>query len=164
MGRAGLVGDEVGSALLASRLVRDIMRLCFLMERQYAPYPKWFGTAFKQLACAEKLWPVLRSVQLAQRPGRRASVYLADAYATIARMHNDLGLTDPLPRSLPFFGRPFQVIALHGFDSALLAEIRDPAVSQIAARRPIGSIDLFSDNTDLLEGVNWRPALRQLYE
>ena len=30
--------------------------------------------------------------------------------------------------------------------------------------RPIGSIDLFSDSTDLLEGVNWRPALRQLYE
>src|SRR5262249_4453989 len=40
MGRAGLAGDEIGSALIASRLVRDIMRLCFLMEKQYAPYPK----------------------------------------------------------------------------------------------------------------------------
>ena len=45
MGRAGFVGDELGSVIIASRLVRDIMRLCFLMERQYAPYPKWFGTA-----------------------------------------------------------------------------------------------------------------------
>jgi len=45
MGRAGSVSDEIGSALLGSRLVRDIMRLAFLMERQYPPYPKWFGTS-----------------------------------------------------------------------------------------------------------------------
>lgn len=31
MGRAGLVGDEVGSALIGARLVRDVMRLGFLM-------------------------------------------------------------------------------------------------------------------------------------
>jgi hypothetical protein len=116
------------------------------------------------LACAEDLWPVLRSVQLAES-WQESQHHLAVAYETIARMHNDLELTDPLPvQARPFFGRPFQVIALNGFDSALLAEIRDPAVARIAARRPIGSIDLFSDSTDLLEGVNWRPALRQLYE
>ncbi|MCB0058155.1 MAG: DUF4037 domain-containing protein, partial [Caldilineaceae bacterium] len=60
MGRAGLVGDEIGSALLGGRLVRDVMRLCFLMERQYAPYLKWFGTAFKQLPCAAELYPLLQ--------------------------------------------------------------------------------------------------------
>ena len=48
MGRAGMAGDELGSAIIGSRLVRDLMRLCFLMEKQYAPYPKWFGTAFAQ--------------------------------------------------------------------------------------------------------------------
>jgi hypothetical protein len=37
VGRAGFVGDELGSALIGSRLVHDLMRLCFLMERQYAP-------------------------------------------------------------------------------------------------------------------------------
>ena len=52
MGRAGMVGDEVGSALIGARLVRDVMRLCFLMEKTYAPYPKWLGSAFKQLSCA----------------------------------------------------------------------------------------------------------------
>ena len=59
MGRAGSVGDEVGAALIAARLVRDVMRLGFLMERQYPPYPKWFGTAFRRLACAERLLPAL---------------------------------------------------------------------------------------------------------
>jgi hypothetical protein len=44
MARAGIVGDEIGSSLIAARLVRDLMRLCFLMEKKYAPYAKWFGT------------------------------------------------------------------------------------------------------------------------
>lgn len=73
-------------------------------------------------------------------------------------------LTAPMPESVrPFWGRPFQVMALHGFADALLAEIRDPAVQRIAARPPIGGIDLFSDNTDLIENPLWRPALRRLY-
>ena len=43
VGRSGFVGDELGSSLIGSQLVSDLMRLCFLMERQYAPYSKWFG-------------------------------------------------------------------------------------------------------------------------
>ena len=50
VGRAGEVGDDVGSAVIAAALVRDLMGLCFLLERRYAPYSKWFGTAFAELA------------------------------------------------------------------------------------------------------------------
>ena len=70
MPRAGFVGDELGSALIGSRLVRDIMSLCFLMEKQYAPYPKWFGSAFKKLACAEELSPILWSATNRRNLGR----------------------------------------------------------------------------------------------
>ena len=61
--RAGAVGDELGAALIAGRLTRSIMQLCFVLERRYAPYAKWFGTAFAELDCAAELSPVLRSVQ-----------------------------------------------------------------------------------------------------
>jgi hypothetical protein len=163
MGRAGLVGDELGSALMGSRLVRDVMRLAFLMERQYAPYPKWFGTAFKGLACAKTLADPLFKAQTAPTWQEREE-HLVDAYEIIARMHNGLGITDPLPeKARQFFGRPFRVIALHGFSDALIAQIQDPAVQQIAQRRPIGSVDLFSDSTDLLEDRDRRPQLRALY-
>ncbi|HRJ45428.1 MAG TPA: DUF4037 domain-containing protein, partial [Caldilineaceae bacterium] len=163
MGRAGLVGDELGSGLMGSRLVRDVMRLAFLMERQYAPYPKWFGTAFSKLACAGELTPHLLAAQTAATWQERMG-HLLPAYEALARMHNRLGLTDPLPETVrDFFGRPFQVIALHGYGEALLRKISDVEVARIGARRSIGSIDLISDNTDLLEGTNWRPVLRQLY-
>lgn len=163
MGRAGLVGDELGSGLIGSRLVRDVMRLAFLMERVYAPYPKWFGTAFARLACAGELTPHLLAAQTAPTWQERER-HLIPAYESLARMHNRLGLTAALPETTrQFFGRPFQVIALHGFADALLAQITDPAVQSIAACQPIGNIDTISDNTDLLEGTNWRPTLRQLW-
>ena len=66
-------------------------------------------------------------------------------------------------RTRAFYGRPFRVIALHGFADALLRSISDPDVAQLAQRRPIGSIDQFSDSTDLLEATELRPALRALY-
>lgn len=163
MGRAGLVGGELGSALIGSRLVRDVMRLAFLMERQYAPYPKWFGTAFNRLTCAPALETPLFDAQTAPTWQEREA-HLVIAYETIARMHNRLGITEPMPEEACFFfGRPFRVIALHGFADALTTQIQDPAVRQIAQRRPIGSVDLFSDNTDLLEDQSRRPRLRDLY-
>jgi hypothetical protein len=134
------------------------------MQKTYAPYPKWFGTAFKQLSGAKDLWPVLQGALKSETWQIRES-YLAKAYEHIAVRHNALGLTAPFPeRVIPFHGRPFQVIALRGFVEALLKQIEDPVVKRIAKRPLIGSIDLFSDNTDLVSTPYWRPLVRQLYQ
>lgn len=164
MGRAGMVGDEIGSALIGARLVRDLMRLCFLLERAYAPYPKWFGTAFNQLDCAPSMSPHLRAA-LSSDTWRAREGHLARAYRIVAEKHNALGITEPLPTEpRDFFGRPFKVIELHGFANATLARIRDERVRRISERRPIGGIDLFSDSTDLAQHATWRATLRKLYE
>jgi len=164
MGRAGFVGDDIGAAIIGARLVRDIMRLCFLMERQYAPYAKWFGTAFSQLECAKELAPVLRQAVHADDWQDRQQ-HLATAYEIIAAKHNVLGLTDPLPeKPVSFFGRPFQVIFGTRFADALGAQITDPAVKRLTQRSLIGSLEQFSDSTDLCSDSSWREALRGLYE
>lgn len=164
MGRAGSAGDELGAALIGSRLVRDLMRLCFLMERQYAPYPKWFGTAFAKLNCAPVVSPILRQAQSATSWQERER-YLAAAYEHVAAMHNALGITEPLPaQATPFFTRPFLVIWGGRFAEAISARITDPIVAQLAQRPLIGSIDQFSDSTDILSNPSWRTTLRQLYD
>jgi hypothetical protein len=164
MGRAGSVGDEIGSALIGARLVRDVMRLCFLMERTYAPYQKWLGTAFQRLASADALSPHLAATLIA-RTWRDRESHLAAAYEIAAAMHNRLGITDPLTTSVrPFFSRPFQVIALHGFADAIAARIEDPSVRALVGRARIGSIDQMSDSTDLVSKTEWRAGLRRLYE
>ena len=164
MGRAGSVGDELGSALIGARLVRDLMRLCFLSERAYAPYPKWFGTAFGQLSCAGSLAPHLGAA-LAARGWREREGHLVNAYRIVAALHNGLGITDALPTEpRDFFGRPFRVIALHGFAERIAERIEDERVRRIASRRPVGGIDIFSDSTDLVSHASWRETLRGLYE
>ena len=162
MGRAGMVGDEIGSAIIGSRLVRDAMRLCFLMERQYAPYAKWFGKTFKELKCAENLAPILRKVMLAEAWQEREQ-HLGAAYEYIAEMHNQLGITETLPAKVSrFFGRPFLVMNTGGgFAEAIRARITDPVVARLEL---IGSIDQISDNTDILSDQRWRMTLRRLYE
>ena len=162
MGRAGSVGDEIGAALIAARLVRDLMRLCFLMEREYAPYPKWFGTAFAQLRCASSLTGPLLGVVTADSWQTRER-YLVDAYEFVASMHNSLGITAPISaKARLFFNRPFRVIALNGFADAIVAEIRDPSTRRILRRPLIGGVDQFSDSTDLVENSEFRAGLKRL--
>ncbi len=164
MGRAGEAGDEIGSALIAARLVRDLMRLCFLMEKQYAPYPKWFGTAFAQLESAKELAPLFRAV-LTSATWQERQVPLARANELVAARHNGLGLAEPLQeKATYFFERPFLVINGGNFAKALRANISDPVVKRLGGRRLIGSIDQFSDSTDMLEDTGWRGVLRRLYE
>lgn len=163
MPRAGYVGDELGAALIGSRLVRDVMRLCFLMEKQYAPYPKWFGTAFKQLDCAQALLPVLWRAQRAPTWQEREAA-LCKACERLARAHNALGITEALPETVSgFHDRPFKVIQGEVFAQALCAQISDPEVKRMGARGLIGSIDQWSDSTDIRSDASWRPVLRDLY-
>ena len=163
MGRAGYAGDELGAALIGARLVHDVMYLCFLQERIYAPYPKWFGTAFARLDCAAALQPTLTAA-LAARTWQEREAALIPAYEAVARQHNALDVTPPLPATTrSFFGRPWQVIALHGFADALADAVTDPAVAAIARRTRMGGIDLISDNTDLREDTELRPKLAALY-
>ncbi|MBN1427017.1 MAG: DUF4037 domain-containing protein [Anaerolineae bacterium] len=164
MGRAGIAGDEIGSSLIAARLVRDLMQLCFLMEKRYAPYAKWFGTAFAQLASAEDLAPILQK-SLTAADWTERERHLVSAYELVATRHNVLGITEPLNvKASYFFERPFLVIGGERFAQAICAQVVDPVVKQIASRRLIGSIDQFSDSTDILCDIQWRTALRQLYE
>jgi hypothetical protein len=139
------------------------MRLCFLMERQYAPYPKWFGTAFQQLNSAASLVPVLQQALSAGSWQEREEL-LCTAFEYLAARHNQLGLTEALPeKTTPFFGRPFRVIWGAKFSNAICARITDPAVRRLTRLPLIGNIDQFSDSTDLASDPRWRFALRSLW-
>ena len=164
MGRAGYVGDEIGSALIGARLVRDVMQLCFLMERVYAPYPKWFGSAFAKLKCGSDFAPLLKAALSAETWQQRESRLVA-AYEIMASMHNALKLTPNLPSKTDyFFDRPFRVIHLHGgFAAAICKQIEDPRVQKLSTRRLVGNIDQISDSTDLLSDADRRQKLREMY-
>jgi hypothetical protein len=147
VGRAAEVGDELGSRVLAARLARDVMRLCFLLERQYAPYSKWFGTAFAQLDAAAEIGPVLDRALAATDFALREEA-LVEAYEATARRHNGLGITEEVePTVRLFHTRPFRVLGSSRFVDACLAQIDDPWLRSLPL---VGAIDQWSDSTDVL--------------
>lgn len=147
VGRCGEVGDELGSAVVCARLVRDLMRLVLLMERRYPPYSKWLGSAFARTEAGPDLVPLMTAA-LAATDWKTRERELGRVYTRVAEQHNELGLTEPLDTSTRlYFDRPFQVIGAERFTGALLERIED---AEIRALSQAGAIDQFADNTDFL--------------
>ncbi len=162
MGRCGDIGDELGSRLVAARLTRDLMKLSFLMEKQYAPYSKWLGVAFARLECGPELSSIFNHL-LAASPWTERQKHLDKAYLILAEMHNNLGITDPLdPKISDFFNRPYHVLFAARFADAIKATITDETIKNINI--DIGGVDQFADCTDLTSNPQLSRKLRLIYE
>jgi hypothetical protein len=161
IGRCGYAGDELGSMLIAARQVKNLMRLCFLMERKYAPYSKWFGTAFNQLACAVELHPVF--MQVLQAPDwRTRQEFLAQAYEVVARLHNALGITIPLRETAAqYYGRPYLVAGDERYVEELRKSLTSEEVRNI--RHQLGSVNQFVDSDDKLNNLDLCQKLKKVY-
>ena len=162
MARCGDVGDELGSRIVAARLVNELMRLCFLMERQYWPYYKWFGSAFSRLRCAKKLNPILHSI-LSSQSWKEREECLSSAYLHVAEMHNELGLTEHLePQVSLFHSRSYQVPHSGRFVDAIYSEISTEAV--LSLPQHLGGIAQYVDSTDVLDRTGRCKRLVGLYK
>jgi hypothetical protein len=151
VGRTAELRDELGGRVVTARLVRDLMRLCFLIERRYAPYSKWLGSAFAHLRIAPVLTPHLVRA-LADTDCAARDRALAAAYEVVAAAHNDLRLHDPVdPATRTYYSRPYAVLRADRFVSPLRDSIGNPWLR----RQPlIGAIDQFVDSTDVLSHAN----------
>jgi hypothetical protein len=160
VGRAAEVGDELGSRVVAARLVRDVMRLAFLLERRYAPYSKWLGSGFARLDAAATLRPHLLDVLAARDyDAREAAVVVA--VEELARRHNALGVTDTVDPSVRLFhSRPFRVLGSARFVEACLDRVHGPWLRSLPL---IGGIDQLSDSTDALDDPKVFSAVAKLY-
>lgn len=168
VGRAAEVGDDLGSRLAGSRVVGLVIRLCFLQERRYAPYPKWLGTAFRRLRANQELGnPLDRVLKAPDYEEREES--LATVYEAVALRHNELGVTHPLdPATGPFevrvnkARRPYRVLNAERFAETTRKAIENPRLRELPL---VGSIDQFEGSTDLLSNFTDVPTrFRYLYE
>jgi hypothetical protein len=158
--RTAEVGDELGSAITAARLVRDAMRLAMMLDRTYAPYQKWLGTAFNRLSHPDGLSGHLNDVLNASDIRSREDA-LAAVYAVLSDRHNNTGLTEPVDPSIgDYFQRPARVLMADRFTDACLATVTDPDLRRLPL---IGAIDQAIDSTDLLQAPESYRRLAALY-
>ena len=150
VGRTGQVGDDLGSRVIAARLVRDVMRMAFLLERRYAPYPKWFGSGFARLPIAATLSPHLDRALQANHWQERGEA-LASAYLELAHKQNALGIAPFEPVIGPYHERPFVTINTDETVTAAHSASVDPSISRLPI---VGALDQVSDLTPLLEDAD----------
>jgi hypothetical protein len=149
VGRCADAGDALGMKVAAARIVRDVMKLCFLMERIYAPYDKWLGTAFGRLDCASRMKPLL-SAAMDARDYPSLEPSLAGLYRLLGDAHNALEITGPMdPSPRAYFSRPYLVMRADRFANALLNAIQSEELRRIPVR--MGAIDQLIDSTDFIE-------------
>lgn len=162
VGRAGQVGDDLGSRVIAARLVRDVMRMAFLLDRRYAPYAKWFGSAFAGLPLAAALTPLLDRA-LSASDWRERGNALAAAFLALARRQQADGLTGAVePAVGPYHERPFATINADDLVAASLAQIADETLRSLPVT---GALDQVSDLTPVLvdPAASYR-MIKALYE
>ncbi len=167
LGRTAEALDYLGSHLNAFRLVQRIMELAFLHERRYYPYPKWFGTAFSRLQISQSLGPIINSVLPSANPQAREDG-INRALVILAKSHNSLGLTRPVPPTLDHYHvginnavRPYLVLNAGDYAKACLDAISDASLRNLPL---IGALDQLVNVTDLFINFTTGPAkLEALY-
>jgi hypothetical protein len=159
VGRTAERGDELGSRLLSAQLADDLMWLAFALSRQWPPYRKWRGTAFKALPVAADLANPL-AVATTASGWRQREDGLAAAIEILVGLQQALGLPAPASGVTGFFDRPYRTLN-DQVQQGLLAGVTDPEVA--ALPRGVGPVERWSDNVDVLSSPGRRAALRSLY-
>lgn len=152
VGRTGERGDEVGSRVVAARLVGVALHLGHLLERRWPPYAKWLGTSFAGLARAGTSTGPLHAA-LAAGDWRGREQGLVDALRRLNRVQAEVGLPTVDDPVAPFWGRPYRGVREDAV-TVVSDSIRDPAVR--ALPRGVGSAEQWSDNADLLTDARLR--------
>ncbi len=157
--RTAEVGDDLGSAVVTGRLVRDCLRLGLLLARRHAPYTKWLGTAAAALPDPEGLRPALAAAVTAASAGDREEA-LGRAYRVLGVRFNRLAGTEVDPSLRPFHDRPARVLGADRFTAAALARVGDPG---LATTPLVGGVDQLLDSTDALTDPALTTRVRGYY-
>lgn len=148
--RCGDVGDEVGSQIICARIAERLMRLCFLYRDTYAPYSKWFGTAFQRLELDGRIKVAIAAAVQAKDLTEREN-RLVEAQALVAGLHNASGLTEKVDcRIGPYFERNIKVIWANRFADAAKRELKGTALEGmplIGTMSQMGGLSGLSDRS-----------------
>jgi Domain of unknown function (DUF4037) len=154
MQRAGHRGDDLGSRVIAARLVDVAIHLAFMLCRRWVPYSKWRGTLFHRLPLPGQVGSRLTAV-LTASDWRARGEHLAAALELLAHQQQRMGMPTASPVCVQFWDRPY--LHVHqDLTSRVLDGIDDPTVRQLGPG--LGSIEQRTDNVELLLNTARRRA------
>ncbi len=149
VGRMTEMDDLIGAKLIATRIVKTLMKICFMIRGQYAPYSKWFSHAFAGLELPEASRLAL-TVLTATTPVEVESA-LAELYLEVVRLQNNCGRFSRVENTISdYYARPYKVIKAGGIVEQLLAEVTEDVLRGLDLR--LVGIDSKLDGLDFTSG------------
>jgi len=146
-GRAAEIKDEIGSHILTINQISKVMKLCFLIEKRYAPYNKWFTFAFSKLNSSTKLLPTIKKI-ITSIEWLQQEKYLIEAYSLVAQLHNNLKITEPIDVKVKtFHDRPYLIINFDDFIDKIGEKIPEDSPLK---KFKVGSINQITNETYVL--------------
>lgn len=123
-----------------------------MQERKYAPYSKWFGSAFSELNISSILLPVLQ--QLFNQTGwSEKEELLMQAYKIVAENHNKLEITDSIEIKITLFhSRPYLIINTQDFVEAIKKNIKSEELVKL--KSSISSINQIANETFIIDDIS----------
>jgi len=145
--RCAQVGDELGSRIVCTRIAERLMRLCFLYKNKYAPYSKWFGTAFKRLSLDNihgEITAALSANTIAERED-----HILNAQILVVELHNSCNITEPFEIKVDDYGRDAKILHTGNFAAIVREKITNPKLKNshlIGSMSQIGNLEYLWDN------------------
>lgn len=159
--RCSDVGDEIGSILACSRIAERLMRLAFLYCNQYAPYSKWFGTAFQRLPVDPEIKQNISRALTAKNIQQR-EYHLVHAQKLMADWHNSLNLTEFVPIKIEnYFSRHIQVIFADKLAKATVKKLQNTELENYPL---IGTLSEIANFAALTENLFYQDNVKALYQ
>jgi len=154
------VGDTIGSIMICGRIADRLMRLAFLYCGQYAPYSKWFGTAFARLPIDESIKRTIScSVEATDIEERENQITAAQKL--IADLHNELGITAPVDvRIESYYGRKIKVIFADKMVGAVMGKLSG---TEFEGYPLIGALSGVPNFTNAFDDPARRALIKRLY-
>lgn len=154
--RCGECGDELGSRIITARIADRLMRLCFLYEDRYAPYSKWFGTAFHTLdinpEISDNILKALAANDLLLREN-----YIVLSQKSVADLHNAKGITPVLDCKIEaYFGRDIKVIHAERIAAEIMKLLKETvfeAMPLISTFSQVGNLNALSDHVGFIDRI-----------
>jgi hypothetical protein len=154
------VGDVLGSIIVCGRIADRLMRLAFLYCVKYAPYSKWFGTAFSKLPINDKIKHSIFCAVTAQNIEEREN-HIVTAQKQMSDIHNQSGYTEPVDvRIESYFERNIKVIFADKITSAITKKLSGTIFEHYPL---IGTLSSVPNFTNIFDDPHCRSNIKMLY-
>ncbi len=157
LGRYRDLGDDLGFRIMLAKLVKDVMRLHYLIKRTYFPYNKWFTSYYSRIGDAKLLLESLMESDI-----KKAEEKFFENLKRVADDFNGLRISGKIKPSIGnFHTRPYKVINADDYAGALKRKLKGTDFEGISLH---GTIDQWADSVVMNESYKSAKKLQASFE